>query len=62
MNERIEFNNILKVADIEGLIHLLINIKFKVIVEDPGSPTRNIPHSPCLILCKTNIIYPKYNK
>ena len=52
MNENIESNTILGVIDDEGAIHLLLNIKYKVIVEDPKPPILNTPHYTSLVLCK----------
>ena len=44
MTERIYSNTVLEVTDDKGLIHLLINLKFIVIVVDPDSPFQNIQH------------------
>ena len=38
ITERIESNTILEDADDEGSIKLLISIKYKMIVEETGSP------------------------
>ena len=56
MNENIESNAILEGTDDEVSIHLLINIKYIVIVTDPGSPIRNMPHSTSLVFCETNAL------
>ena len=61
MTEIIEYNTIVEVAYYEGSILLLINLKFTVIVSDPGSPIQNTPHSMSLVLCKTNVIDSQYN-
>ena len=55
MTERIEYNTVLEVTDYEEEIHLLTNIKYTVIVIDPGYPIRNTTHSTRLLLCETNI-------
>ena len=43
------------------VISILLNLKCTVILADPGSPIRNMPHSTSLVLCETNVIYPQYN-
>ena len=53
MTERIESNTSLDVADDEGSIHLLINLKYTVIVTDPRSPIKNTPHYMILVFCET---------
>ena len=57
MTERIEYNTILEGTDDEGAIHLFINFKCTVIVADPISPIRNMPHSTRLVFCETNVRY-----
>ena len=44
----------LEVTDDEGEIHLLINRKHTVIVEDTGSPIITTPYYTILVLYKTN--------
>ena len=44
ITEGIEYYNILELTDDEGSIHLIINIRYTVIVVDPNSPIRNTPH------------------
>ena len=53
MTERIYYTTILEVTYDERTIHLIMSIKYKVIVEDPGSPNQNTPHSMSLVLCET---------
>ena len=60
MNERVKSTKILQVTDYNGVIHLIINLKDTVIVGDPGSHFRNIPHSTRLFFCETNGIYSQY--
>ena len=57
MTERLDYNTILEVTDDEREIHLLLNLKYIVIVVDPVSPIRNTPHSMSLLFYKTNVIY-----
>ena len=45
----------MEVTDDEVGIHLLIGIKYKVIVADTGSPILNIPHSTSLVFCETKV-------
>ena len=54
ITERIESHKILEVTDDEGEIHLLINIKYKLIVVEPGFPFKNTSHSTGLVFYKTN--------
>ena len=61
MTERIEPSTILEVTDNEGAIHLLINMKPTVMVEDPGYPIQNTPHPTSLVLCETIIKHSQYN-
>ena len=56
----IESNIILEVTYGEGEIQLLINLKFSVIVAEPGSPIRNPLHSTSFLLCETIITYSQY--
>ena len=53
--ERIGSNNILEVTDDKGVIHLLINLKFILIVLEYGSPFQNVPHYTSLVFCETNV-------
>ena len=57
----IEYNTILDVTDDEGAIHLIINMKYTVIVSEPVSPIQNTPHSKSLVFYKNFIRYYKYN-
>ena len=56
MNERIESNSIFEVIYDEEAIHLIITIKYTVIVSDPRFPIINNPHSmSSLVFCKTMV-------
>ena len=61
MTESIESNKILEGTDYEGEIHLLINIKYTVIVVDTVSPIINNPHYMILVLGETNVRYCQQN-
>ena len=61
MTESIDYNKLLEIADDELAIHLLINLKYIVIVADPRSPIRNMPHSTNLVFCETNVMFYPYN-
>ena len=61
ITERIESYTILEVIDDEGLIHLLVNLKYKVIAADPGSYIRNTPHSTSCVFCKTKVRNSQHN-
>ena len=50
------------VTDDKGDIQLLINLKYTVIVEDPGPPIQNTPHSTSLVFCETISIDTQYKK
>ena len=43
------------VTDDEGAIHLLINLKYTVIVADTGSLILTTPHSTSLVFCENNV-------
>ena len=60
MNERLESNTTLEGTNDEGEIHFLLNLKHIVIVVDPVSPIRNMPHSTNLVFCGTNVRYYQY--
>ena len=51
----IETCKILDVTDDEGEIHLLIGIKYTLIVADTVSPIPTTPHSTSLVLCETKV-------
>ena len=51
----IEFCNILEVADEEGGMHLLIGLKYTVIVTDNDSLIRTTPQSTRLVFCETKV-------
>ena len=51
----IESNTILDFTGDEGEIHLLVNLKYTVIVSDRGSSIINMPHSMILVFCETII-------
>ena len=59
-NKRISFNTNLEVTDDEGLIHLLINLEYTVIVAESDLTIRNTPHPTNLLLCETNVIDSHY--
>ena len=56
----IESNSIVEVTDDKGSIHLLIDIIFAAIVEEIGSPIRNMPHSTSLVFFETIVVYHQY--
>ena len=43
----------LEVTDDEGAIHLLIGLKYTMIVADTGSPILNMPHFTRPVFCET---------
>ena len=51
LNESIYSYTVLEVAGDEGAIHLLINIRYTVIVVDAGSPILTTPYSGILFFC-----------
>ena len=53
MTERIESNKTLEVTDDEGANHLLISIKYTVIVVETVSPIRNSRHPTSRVFCET---------
>ena len=55
--ERIDSYKVLEVTDDEGAIHLLIGLKFTVIVKNPSSSILNMPYSKSLVFYETNVIY-----
>ena len=59
MNKNIEFNEIIEVTDDEGSIHLLLNIKYKVIERDTVYPIQNMTYSKSLVLCATIVRHPQ---
>ena len=61
VTESIESMIILEVTDDKGLINLLINFKFIVIVVDPRFPFWNAPHSMGFVFLETSVIYSQYN-
>ena len=61
MTVSIESNTILEVTDDEVATHLLINVKYIVIVAEPAPPIQNTPHSTSLVLCETIVIFSQYN-
>ena len=44
----------------KGVVHFTINIKFTVIVAEPGSPIQNASHLAIIVFFETNVIYPQY--
>ena len=60
MTVSIESNKILEVTDDEVAIHLLINIKYIVIVTEPAPPIQNTPYSTSFVLCETIFIDSQY--
>ena len=61
MTENIKSNTISEAPDDKVIIHLLIHIKFAVIVVYPILPFINTPHYISLVLCQTKVIYYQYN-
>ena len=61
MTERIESYKVVEVTDDEGAIHLLINIKYTLIVAGTVPPILTMPYSMRLVFCETNIRYYQYN-
>ena len=61
ITKRIESYKVLDVTDNELAIHLLLNIKYTVIVADTGSPILTNPDSTSLVFCETNVRYFQYN-
>ena len=57
MTEGVESNKLLEVTDDEWTIHLLINLKYTVVVADNGYPMQNTPHYTSLVFCETNVRY-----
>ena len=57
MTEIIESNNILEDTDDEGEIHVLLYFKYTVMVVQPVSPIKNIPHSMRVVFFETIIRY-----
>ena len=55
ITERVESYKIMEVTDYEGEIHLIIGIKYKVIVADTGIPILTTPHSTSFVLCETRV-------
>ena len=53
--EIIESHTVLEVTNDRGEIHLLINLKYTVMVADDGSPILTTPYSTRLVFCETNI-------
>ena len=51
----IESYTILEVTDDEGEIHLLINIKYTLIVADTRSPILTTPHSTSIVLYENKV-------
>ena len=51
----IDSYKILEVTDDEGEVHLLVGIKYIVIVTEPRSSIRNMTHSTSLVLCETKV-------
>ena len=62
MNENIESNATLEVNDGEGAVHLLIKLKYTLIVTDPGYHIQNMPHYTSLVFCETNVRDYQYKK
>ena len=60
MTESIEDNTLFEVNDYEGEINFFIDIKYKVIVAENGSPILNTPHSTSLVLCEKIVRYYQY--
>ena len=60
MTSGIDSNTTFEVADDEGAIQLLINIKSTEIRIETDFPFQNIPHYTSLVFCETNIIYYQY--
>ena len=60
MTENIEYNTILEVTDYKIAVHLLINLKYAVILENTISPIQNTPHPMSLVFYKTIFRYPQY--
>ena len=56
ITERIESYTVLEATNDEGAIHLLINLKYTVMVEDTGSPIITAPHSKNCVLCETKFV------
>ena len=48
-------NKMSEVTNDEGAIHLLLNLKYTMIVADPGPPFRNTTHYTSLVFCETNV-------
>ena len=59
INERIEYYRFMEITDYEGVIQVLINIRYTVIVKDTDSPIRNTQYSKRLVFCETNVRYPQ---
>ena len=55
ITERIESCKMLEVNDDEGEIHLLVGIKYTVIVADTTPPIITTPHSTSLVFCETRV-------
>ena len=55
MNKRIDYNAILEINDDKGVINLLINIKFIVILVNKSPSFQNTSFFISLVFCETNI-------
>ena len=55
ITESIYSCKILEVTDDDGAIHLLIGLKYTVIMADTGSPVLTKPHFISLALCETKV-------
>ena len=55
INERIEYFEMLEVTDDEGEMHLLIGLKYTVIVSDTVPPILTMPHSTSFFFCNNNV-------
>ena len=62
LTEIISSCTVLEVTDDEGEIHLLINIKYTVIVAGTVTPILTMPHFTSLVLCETNVVDYQYKK